>query len=81
MKEKFSETPKSPIPTRFEIVTLERPKEKKKKLYCLLPRSSELFDQPSRRRYQKKNFEIVRLKCNKEEEEEEIVDGLSYDSS
>jgi hypothetical protein len=27
MKEKFSETPKSPIPTRFEIVTLDYQKE------------------------------------------------------
>jgi hypothetical protein len=53
-------------------------KQKKKKLYDLLPRSSELFDQPSRRRCkQKKKLEIPKLKCNKEEEEEEeeIIDG------
>jgi hypothetical protein len=37
MKEKFSETPKSPIPTRFEIVTLEYQKRRRRRnciAYC-----------------------------------------------
>jgi hypothetical protein len=76
MKEKFSETPKSPIPTRFEIMTLECQKRRRRRRNCIAhcrEAQNYLINREEEDANKKKNFEIVRLKCNKEEEE--IVDG------